>query len=284
MTQQAVMTDEELRRSLQLSRQMRAWREALDRRTIPGLVVGRKRYVTQEEAAVLCGRAVSHYGNLERGRIDLTYSDEVLDDVAAFLRLSTTSRRLLYLLATGREPKPGPLRSPEVSVAIRAKIACQPWPAYAVDGLWNVVAFNDAARQWFPHLEYESNAMRAVTCLPQVRAQLLDWDTVWLPRAIARLKGQLALLGHPPELESFGIEIINACPQARHWMYNDITTWLYEHDDVRQMIIPGAPGPTTVVMSADPSPSPGSLHITSIIPIGGAVPAACQAYLPGSFT
>lgn len=241
---------------------MKKWREALDRTAIAGLV-GNKKHVTQEEAAVLCGRAVSHYGNLERGRIDCQYSDEVLDTVATVLQLGAVSRKILYLLATGREPKPGPYAAPKVTTAVRAKLASQPWPAYVLDPLWNVVAHNEATLQWFPHVAFEPNAMRAVTCLPQLRTQLLDWNNVWLPRAIARLKGQLAWPGHNERLNQLAAEILNCCPQARHWMYGDAMAWMYEDGDVRKMIVPGADKPTSVVVTSDtPESNPGTRYVS----------------------
>lgn len=270
-------------RSKQLARQMRMWREALDRSAIPGLV-GNKKVVTQEEAAVLCGRAVSHYGNLERGRIDCHYSDEVLDTVAIVLQLGAVARRILYLLATGREPKPGPHTPPRITTAVRAKLASQPWPAYVLDSLWNVVAYNQATVQWFPHVTSEPNVMRAVTCLPQLRKQLLDWDNVWLPRAIARLKGQLAWPGNDERLNQLVAEILNCCPQARNWMYDDVMAWMYEDGDVRELIVPGADKPTAVVISADtPESNPGTRYV-SVVPVGGHVPPACRVYLQAAST
>ncbi|GIH02889.1 hypothetical protein Rhe02_09560 [Rhizocola hellebori] len=266
-------------RSKQLRRQMRKWRESLDRSSIAGLV-GSKRIVTQEEAAVLCGRAVSHYGNLERGRIDLNYSDEVLDTVADVLQLGETSRRVLYLLATGREPKPAPYAATRVNTAVQAKLACQPWPAYVLDPLWNVVEYNEGTLQWFPHVATEPNVMRALTCLPQLRRQLLDWNDIWLPRAIAQLKGQLAWPEHDERLDQLVADILNRCPQARHWMYHDVTVWMYEDGQVRRMMVPGADRPTTVVLSSDtPASNPGTRHV-SIVPVSGHIPASCQAYLP----
>jgi transcriptional regulator with XRE-family HTH domain len=268
-------------RSKQLRRQMRIWREALDRSKIPGLV-GKKKHVTQEEAAVLCGFAVSHYGNLERGRIDCQYSDEVLDTVAAVLDLNEVERRVLYLLATEREPRPGPCAAPRITVAVRAKLACQPWPAYVLDSLWNVVECNEATLRWFPHVATEKNTMRAVTCLPELRTQLLDWDTVWLPRAIAQLKGQLAWPGHDEALDKLAAEILNCCPEARHWMYHDARVWMYEDGDARQLRIPGTTEPTSVVLSSDtPNSNKGTRHV-SVIPVGGYIPPACRPYLPVS--
>jgi hypothetical protein len=266
-------------RSKQLKRQMKMWREALDRTTIAGLV-GYKKHVTQEEAAVLCGTALSHYRSLEAGNIDCRYSDEVLDTVARVLRLGEVSRRVLYWLAIGRDPKPGPYPPPSVNAAVQARMACQPWPSFVLDPLWNVVEYNEATLRWFPHVTSEPNMMRAVTCLPQLRQQLLDWHDVWLPRAIAQLKGQLAWPGHDEGLDQLVAEILNCCPQARHWMYNDAMVWWYEDGDVRQMFVPGAHEPTTVVLSTDnPGSNAGTRHC-SVWPASGYIPAACRGLPP----
>lgn len=268
-------------RSKQLRFHMTKWRQRLDRTTIAGLV-GNKPHVTQEEMAVLCGCAVSHYGDLERGRTDCRYSDEFLDCVARVLRLRGVERQVLYLLATEREPKAGPPAAPKVTIAMRAKLACQPWPAYVLDPLWNVVAFNEATLRWFPHVATERNVMRAVTCLPQLRTQLLQWDTVWLPRAIAQLKGQLALPCHDEGLDRLTADILNHCPQARHWMYNDARVWMNEDGEVRALMVPGAAEPTKVVLSADLPANNTATRYVSVVPVGGHIPSGCQQYLPVS--
>ncbi|HZM74582.1 MAG TPA: hypothetical protein VFC19_02585 [Candidatus Limnocylindrales bacterium] len=268
-------------RSKQLRFHMRKWRERLDRTAIAGLV-GDKRHVTQEEMAVLCGCALSHYGNLERGRIDGQYSDEFLDTVAVVLRLRNVERRVLYLLATEREPKPGRSAAPKVTDVMRAKLACQPWPAYVLDPLWNLVAYNEATLQWFPHVATERNVMRAVTCLPQVRTQLLEWESVWLPRAIAQLKGQLALPAHDEGLDRLAAEVLNHCPQARHWMYNDSRVWMDEDGETRRLMVPGASEPTEVILSSDTPANNSATRYVAVVPVGGHVPSACQVYLPVS--
>jgi transcriptional regulator with XRE-family HTH domain len=268
-------------RSKQLRFHMRKWRERLDRTSIAGLV-GNKKYVTQEEMAVLCGCALSHYGNLERGRTDFQYSDEFLDTVAAVLRLREVERRVLYLLATGREPKPGRSATPKVTVVMRAMLACQPWPAYVLDPLWNLVAYNEATLRWFPHVATERNVMRAVTCLPQLRTQLLEWDTVWLPRAIAHLKGQLALPAHDEGLDRLAAEVLNRCPQARRWMYNDDRVWMEEDGETRRLMIPGASEPTEVILSSTTPANNSATRYVSVVGVGGHIPPACQVYLPVS--
>lgn len=265
-------------RSKQLRRQMRQWREALDRTQIPGLP-GVKKHVTQEEAAVLCGRAVSHYRALESGDIRKQYSDEVLDSVATVLKLGAVSRRVLYLLATEREPKPGPFAAPEISAAVRSKLACQPWPAYVLDSCWNVIEYNAAALQWFPHLASENNTMRALVSVAELRHRLVDWETVWLPRAIAQLKGQLAYPRHGECLDKLATEVLNLCPEARDLMYHDMTVWMYEDGDVRQLFLPGASEPTTVELSADVSGSNHGMRIVSVVPRGGYIPPCCKPYV-----
>jgi len=108
------------------------------RRRTPGL--------RREEVAVLAGVGVSWYQWLEQGR-DITVSPQVLDSVGRVLRLSSTERRHLYVLA-GLNP-PAPEVDPgdaDMCAGLRRLIdAWMPYPAHIMDRYWNTIMYNDAA-------------------------------------------------------------------------------------------------------------------------------------------
>jgi transcriptional regulator with XRE-family HTH domain len=268
-------------RTKQLHKLMVQWRLRLPRKQIPGLI-DRKSHVTQEEMAVLCGLAHSHYSALERGRIG-NYTDATLDTFAQVARLTTSERIALYLLATGREPKPRPYAAPKITPAVIAELDCQPWPAYIINPTFDVLACNSACRAWFPCVGQETNIMRAVLCLSQVRAQLVNWEGVHAPHAIAQLRAQLTRTPgtpHHDRLKRLIREILNSSPDVRDLWATDPSVWMHEDGDLRQLQLPGATEPTTVeVLSRTPLRNP-DLRTVSLIPRTGHIPADCRPHVP----
>lgn len=113
------------------------------RRRTPGL--------RREELAQLAGVGVSWYTWLEQGR-PINASVQVLDAIAAVLRLGPTERGHLYRLAeVPGVPAPGPTRS--VSPELLAVLdALDPTPAGVYDGKFDLLAGNAAYAALFPGL------------------------------------------------------------------------------------------------------------------------------------
>lgn len=129
--------------SAELARLVRSWRERLDPREIPGLLVGsprrKKSRVSQEDMAQLIGVSSVWYGKLERGE-RLHYSDDFLDRAAIALRLNDDERMTLYLYSVGREPAPRQRSSSFIVTEVVEKVVQkQPWPTYISDESWDVV-------------------------------------------------------------------------------------------------------------------------------------------------
>ena len=114
-----------------------------DRRRAAGL--------RREEVASLAGVAVSWLARLEQGRAHAV-SPEVLASLATALRLDEVERAHLFALAglrTERQPPPASV----VTDAQRMLLdALEPNPAYLLDRIWNIVAWNDAEARLFPGL------------------------------------------------------------------------------------------------------------------------------------
>jgi hypothetical protein len=142
--------------------------------------------------AALTGVTEVWYSYLEQGK-QVSYGDDFLDRVAGALRLNSHERTVLYHLATGREPRPRPQPPQQVvSRAVRGILDAQPWPACVADLSWEMLSTNQALEDWLPVTRWERNVMRWALKYPEVRAQLVDWETVWAPVMLAQMRAAKA--------------------------------------------------------------------------------------------
>jgi transcriptional regulator with XRE-family HTH domain len=144
--------------------------EPRQRKRTPGL--------RREELAARAGIGVTWIAWLEQGR-EIRASAESLARLADALSLTRAERTYLFTLAARRDPSdPFAAHPAEVPGSIAALTAALAWPAYGLDGMWNVCAANDAARRLFVGLfERESmpNFLRYVFTNPAARDLLPDW-------------------------------------------------------------------------------------------------------------
>ncbi|MFJ6697683.1 helix-turn-helix transcriptional regulator [Streptomyces sp. NPDC091272] len=140
------------------------------RRRTPGL--------RREEVAVLAGVGVSWYQWLEQGR-DITVSPQVLDSVGRVLRLSSSERRHLYVLAGLNPPAPevDPANTDMCDGLRRLIDAWMPYPAHIMDAYWNTIQYNDAAAMVLgmrPGIV--QNCLIAFFTDPVYRSRAHDWE------------------------------------------------------------------------------------------------------------
>ncbi len=103
------------------------------RRRTPGL--------RREEIAALSGVSLTWYTHLEQGR-DVRASVDVLERLAAALRLNSVEREYLFELGQNR-PAPLPRGGvDDVTPAMRRMLNALPVPAYITTMRWDVVAWN----------------------------------------------------------------------------------------------------------------------------------------------
>lgn len=187
-----------------------------DRRRTPGL--------RREELASVAGVAVSWLTKLEQGRAR-SVSAEVLDALALGLRLDGAERAHLFALAgrradptdrsepTARTDPAGPEVDP-VTPALAALLDdLDPDPAYVLDEVWNIVAWNRAEEALFPGLadhagsgppnlleltfgdadlasimvDHDAELVRLVA---QFRLHRTDWPSPALEELVARLRSR----------------------------------------------------------------------------------------------
>ncbi|MFI1171897.1 helix-turn-helix domain-containing protein [Streptomyces melanogenes] len=130
------------------------------------------------------------YWNLERGLIQ-NPSAEVLDSLAAILRLGARERWTLYMLATRHEPPPLDGVALEGASAFSELLSVQQCPAAIVDSAWQIVACNHSYRELPFDMEGNDrgNLLHHLLLTPHVRDTLLgSWDMSWAVPLLGELR------------------------------------------------------------------------------------------------
>lgn len=153
------------------------------RRRTPGL--------RREELAQLAGVGVTWYTWLEQGR-PINASGQVLDAVAATLRLSSIEREHLYRLAEATPARP-PQPSECANETVFAEIlnALDPLPAVITNTRFDIIrtnaAFADLFHDWHELPCIHKNLLWCIVTEPTARKQLLNYDTE-VPYLVGRLR------------------------------------------------------------------------------------------------
>ncbi|ADP80623.1 helix-turn-helix domain protein [Pseudofrankia inefficax] len=152
-----------------------------ERRRTPGL--------RREEVAALANLSPTYYAFLEQGR-QVSPSAQVLDALAAALRLNPAERQYLDVLANGR-PASAQLRretewrarppaetiSPDVADLVER---LDPYPTFVKGRCWDVLAANPAARELFTDWETRApedrNLVRWMFTSDEATRVYLDWE------------------------------------------------------------------------------------------------------------
>jgi len=133
----------------------------------------------REELALLAGVSPDYYARLEQGRAS-NVSEQVLDAVAAALRLDSLERSHLVALTRPTETTSGTLR---VRPALRAMVAAlEPTPAVLHGPRLEVVAINSAAATLIDDFQAmpspRRNMVRWMFLDPTARKRYPDWAEV----------------------------------------------------------------------------------------------------------
>ncbi|WP_280181445.1 helix-turn-helix transcriptional regulator [Nocardia farcinica] len=169
-------------RRAELASFLRARRARLDPVTVglPPAGPRRRGGLRREEVATLSGVSATWYTWLEQGR-DIQPSRQVLDALAATLRLTPTEHHYLLSLA-GYAPlpaadEPANHRAPE---HIQHLLDAVPFPAYAIAPDWQISGWNAAYLELYPNVAAVAPADRNLLWLvftdPYVRDLLPDWE------------------------------------------------------------------------------------------------------------
>jgi transcriptional regulator with XRE-family HTH domain len=177
---------------------LKAKRATIDPRARKLAVTARRRARghLREEVAQIAGISVTWYTWLEQGRFT-NPSPAVLEALAGALQLSAAERKHLYRLAR-------PDLDPRVRSALTARLSppmsslldgLSPHPAYAVNGAWDVLAENDAARalfgSFFGSREHEPNVLARLVLDPAWQALFVDHPRI-VETAVAQFRATTA--------------------------------------------------------------------------------------------
>lgn len=137
---------------------LRATRERLTPEQVGLPSHGRRRTpgLRREEVAQIANIGLSWYTSIEQGK-DVHPSHQVLESLAAALKLSDDERRYLFLLSKSDELEEIEIYK-EVSKGLeRTVFALEPNPAYIMNKYWDVLLWNRAAEFLFRFSSYSEN-------------------------------------------------------------------------------------------------------------------------------
>jgi len=192
-----------------------------------GLPPGKRRRTAglrREEVALLANLSTTYYTFLEQGR-PVRPSAQVLDALAAALRMTTAERRYLQVLAHGRDDagSAAVLAAPPERIdpgVVDLVQRLDPFPTFVKGRRWDVLTSNPAARELFTDWEAlppgERNLVRWTFMTDRARAVYLEWE----PEARAMLgRFRLAAARYPgdPDFEDLIAELRRDSEHVRNW-------------------------------------------------------------------
>ncbi|MWC30511.1 helix-turn-helix transcriptional regulator [Paenibacillus sp. MMS18-CY102] len=188
------------------------------RRRTPGL--------RREEVAILSGVSIDWYTWLEQGR-DIQVSSQVLENIAAALRLDSTERNHLFALALQNQPTKQQQDSRFIQPTLLAFLDQQGnSPAYVLDQRLNIVAWNKAANliygDYEPMSYLERNTLWRTFVSPFSRELLQENWEMHARHRLAQFRANYGkLVGDPSFVEL--IEVLNQESE-------EFREWWPEHD------------------------------------------------------
>jgi transcriptional regulator with XRE-family HTH domain len=213
-----------------LGQLLRSRRERLTPADV-GLPAGQRRRTAglrREEVALLASLSTTYYTFLEQGR-PVRPSAQVLDALAAALRMSATERRYLHVLAYGPDEghpnsanqaataAPPERLDPAVADLVQR---LEPFPTLVKGRRWDVLAANPAARElfagWDSPKTSERNLVRWMFTTDRAREVYLEWE----PEARAMLgRFRLAAARYPddPDVQALIAELRRDSEHVRDW-------------------------------------------------------------------
>src|ERR1700722_9312319 len=217
----------------------------------------------REEVALLASLSTTYYTFLEQGR-PVRPSAQVLDALAADLRMSAAERRYLHVLAYGPGGENGDPTNHRAAAAPPERLhpavagpgrRPEPYPTLVKGRRWDVLAANPAARELFADWEtprtQERNLVRWMFTTDQAREVYLEWE----PEARAMLgRFRLAAARYPddPDVRALIAELHRDSDHVRDWWpRHDVTAIGSGSKKLRHPRLGPAESPHVVLQVAD---------------------------------
>lgn len=184
------------------------------RRRSPGLL--------REEVAVLAGLSPTWYTYLEQGR-KIRPSPEVLDSLARVLLLTEDERRYMHVLVHGQVNQSVPLDTELTSGELIERLVDLsyeiPYPVYSVDRYCDLLAWNQAAADWYEDWAprpAEHNFLHWLLFTPQARERLVDWENE-AQDVVARWRSETAKWRGDRRIQRMVAELREVSPHFAGW-------------------------------------------------------------------
>jgi len=210
-----------------LGQLLRSRRERLAPADVGLRADGRRRTagLRREEVALLANLSTTYYTFLEQGR-PVRPSAQVLDALAAALRMSAAERRYLQVLAHGPD---GAASAGAAATAPPERVAdgvedlvqrLEPFPTYVKGRRWDVLAANPAARELFTDWAAlpggERNLVHWMFTTGRAREVYLDWEAE--ARAmLGRFRLAAARHSDDPDFTALIAELHRDSEHVRDW-------------------------------------------------------------------
>lgn len=202
-----------------------------------GLHTGKRRRtpgLRREEVAQLAGVGLTWYTWLEQGR-EITVSDEILESIAACLKLDSHETHHLFVLAKRYVPLDTPQSETEVIPAyVHRFIEHQGiYPTFVVGRYWDILAWNDSANLIFGGLDTMNPADRNYVWRmfmdPMFQDCLQDWEEN-AQRMLAEFRASYAHFIDDPIFISWLERLKAHSPEfALWWPNHDVVGQLTAH-------------------------------------------------------
>lgn len=181
----------------------------------------------REEAALAAGISVTWYTWLEQGR-PVRVSRRTMNAIGRALQLNPTERAHLRRLAeTAMRSSPGIAPTTSASGSVRRLVdSLAPHPAYAVNGLWDVLCHNGVAASIFgPFVRADcitGNVLRRLMLDEEWRERFEDWPTI-ARSAVAQFRAVTGHLVADPAWCTFVARLTDESPRfATLWAAHEL--------------------------------------------------------------
>jgi transcriptional regulator with XRE-family HTH domain len=191
----------------------------------------------REEVAVDAGISVTWYTWLEQGR-PVRVSGRTLNDIARALRLDTTERAHLMRLARAARASSEQSITEVATESVRTLAdGLHPHPVYVVNGLWDVLHANAAARAMFGDFAatpgVTDNILRRLYLDPDWRERFVDWDAV-SGSAVAQFRAATGHMVGAKRWRDFVDRLTGESPAfAARWRRHELASAFPRHKTVR---------------------------------------------------